>query len=464
MLLATFIPLPVFAVAWQIVLGNWLPSWSLEPGQIAWRPWQRGLLPAAIVHGFAAVPWVVWIVSAVLNRTDPGLEDAARIDGGTGMLIRRVLLPRMALAIAVASTWVAVQAATEIPISDAMMVRTIAEEVYAEMVGNPAGGGAAVAIALPLWIASATIALVVLNSLRNRFPPASESIARTPSPQRCKWGVTAFAWLIVALVSGLPFTTLVWRAGGGSDFRFGFLVNTITTQFRDSGTVIVESLLAAFVAGLVTAILAWLVCTTLGRTRRGIAFLISFALVLWLVPGPIVGFGLKELILVVLDGEDAIFRVLGFAPAFPPLRSLLYDQPSPVPAILAAIVRLFPIAVAIILPSIRAVPTELWELARLDGLGSIKLLRRVLIPLTGSAVLRAGVAVAVLSLGEVSASKLVNPPARRAYILDLFNQMHYGAEATVAGLCLVQVAMTGLVLLVGYGLYQRSSFESRAVS
>jgi ABC-type Fe3+ transport system permease subunit len=52
-----------------------------------------------------------------------------------------------------------------------------------------------------------------------------------------------------------------------------------------------------------------------------------------------------------------------------------------------------------------------------------------------------------LVLGEVSASKLVAPPGYRTYILDLFDQMHYGTEATVAGLALILIVVVGLGVL-----------------
>src|SRR4051795_12137905 len=43
---AMFVPLPLFALAWQSVGGGW-------------RPWTQGLLPAAFVHAMAALPWGV---------------------------------------------------------------------------------------------------------------------------------------------------------------------------------------------------------------------------------------------------------------------------------------------------------------------------------------------------------------------------------------------------------------------
>ena len=55
----------------------------------------------------------------------------------------------------------------------------------------------------------------------------------------------------------------------------------------------------------------------------------------------------------------------------------------------------------------------------------------------------------VLALGEVSAAKLVVPAGYKSFILELFAQMHYGAEATVAALAVAQVAVTAAVVLGG---------------
>jgi ABC-type spermidine/putrescine transport system permease subunit II len=90
----------------------------------------------------------------------------------------------------------------------------------------------------------------------------------------------------------------------------------------------------------------------------------------------------------------------------------------------------------------------LLDAAAVDGIGRWG---AVYGPLTGPAFVRAGLAVAALALGEVSAGKLVQPPAAPAYILRVFDQMHYGTDSTVAALALVQIAAStvfGLVLLV----------------
>ncbi len=441
LLLALFVPLPVYAVAWQIVLGSWLPPLSLEPGEVAWRPWNQGLLPAAWVHGSAAIPWVAGIVAASLRHSDPALEDEALMTGGPRSLVRRVLLPRIAIAVVASSGFVAAQTATEIAVTDAMMVRTFAEEVYTQLVGFPTGVAAAVAVTVPFWLIASLAAVGLSRRMASRFFPP-ESTVETGRTFRSR--IALLAWPAVGFVAAVPLAALVWKAGTtASGWHFDNLFTQLKFTLKLSGYSIVSGLIAAALAGTVTASFAAWLCW---RYRERGGFVIAVAVVLTLAPGPLVGMGLKELISLLLSLEEFVLRSLGLSLDFPPLRSALYDQPSPLPGIWASAIRFFPVAVAILYPVVRSIPKELHEAATLDGVNAWQyvgwpMLRRV--------VGVAAVAVAVLSLGEVSASKLVVPPHLNVYVLDLFNQMHYGTESGVATMCLVQVAVTGIAVATG---------------
>ena len=451
-----FVPLPVYAVAWQIVLGSWIPPLALEPGDVAWRPWNQGLLPAAWVHGMAGLPWVIWVVSAGLRVADRGLEEDALVAGGPAAVIRRVVVPRAVLAALVAAGGLAVQTATEIPVTDAMMVRTFAEEVYTRFVSGGDGIAGAVAVTIPVWLAAGLVVGLVSRPLLKVFsnPPADVgSPLNLPLTNRWHWASTVFVWSIVLVFAGVPLSALVWKAGGGSTaagWNPLFLFGTLKTVLAVEGSTLFGSLLAALGTGMVAVLLAW-PAAVLARSSRWFArFLFGLCVILALTPGPLVGLGLKDLIGLLVDAESWLLNLFALAPAFPPLRVLLYDQPSAVPAAWAAVVRFFPVAVIVLTPAVRSVPRDLLDAAALDGKGTWRLVE---IPLTAPAAVRAILAVAALALGEVSAGKIVNPPFRSVYILRVFDQMHYGGESSVAGLCLVQLLVTGLVvggfLLIG---------------
>ncbi len=442
-----FVPLPVYAVAWQVVLGTWLPPLTLAPGEVAWRPWSQGLFPAAWVHGLAALPWVAWITSAALRTADRGLEEDAFMTGGPSMVFRRVLLPRAMLAAVAAAGWAAVQAATEIPVTDAMMVRTLAEEVYTQFVTEGLPG--AVAVAVPAWVTAVLVGGWVARRVSRAFdaPPGEAG-----HPVELRFGartqllIGVGLWTAGGLFAGLPLLALVWKAGGGGTVT-GWEASAFATKLgqviRSDGVLLLGSVGSALAAGLVAAGLAWVASWLASGARWFGRFLFVLCVALALTPGPVVGIALKSAIASVVDAEIWALRQLDAAPTFPPLRSMLENQPSPVPAVWAAAIRLFPVAVVILWPAVRAIPKDLSEAAKLDGFGPWGEWRLVVVPLTAGAAGRAVLAVAALALGEVSASKLVNPPGRTAYVLRLFDQMHYGADSTVAALSLLQLALTG---------------------
>jgi iron(III) transport system permease protein len=441
LLLALFLPLPVYAVAWQAILGEWLPTLSLEPGRIAWRPWKQGMLPTAWIHGVAAIPWVAWIVGSGLRSTVQPLEDDARIFGGMRALLRWVILPRAWVAAIAAAVWVGSQTFTEITVTDAMMVRTFAEEVYTQLVANPVGVVGALALSVPVWCVATGVAIAASRWFLRKFF-ADETTATNAN--RLTLGPTArktlagLAWIVVAAVVLLPLVAILAKAGLTSQgWRFAHLGEQFERTARLSGVTLAWGILSAIGSGLLAAAFALGLCWI--TREKGSYVPVGIAIVLAFTPGPILGFGLKSLILFALNAEDYLLNRLGLALEFPPMRSLFYDQPSPLPGIWACAVRFFPVAVAVLYPVLRLLPREQLELAKLDGVSAW---RCVAWPLLKVPFLQAALAVGVLSLGEVST--LVVPPHWNVYILDLFNQMHYGTEATVATMCLMQVGLTAI--------------------
>jgi ABC-type Fe3+ transport system permease subunit len=319
------------------------------------------------------------------------------------------------------------------------MVRTFAEEVYFQLVGNPAGAAAAVAVTLPVWLASAALAVTILRRAAAFRGDAAHPANGTPKPHSLP--ATVAVWLAALALVGVPVVALAVRTGGAEQ---------LLSVAGAHGSTLAGSLLWAAVAGLLAAGLALGACWLARESRRWGALLLVLVAVAWVTPAPLVGLGLKTLIGWLVSAEDAI---LGRDFAFPPVRSLLYDQPSPLPEVWAHALRFFPLAVAVLWPRVRAVPGELIDAATLDG-GRRAVWRAAVWPGVRRAFGVAALAVAVLSLGEVVASKLVQPPGRHGFAQELFDAMHYGTEPTVAAMCLLQLAATA-ALAVACGLVYR---------
>ena len=443
-----FVPLPVWAVSWQIVLGEWLPPLAIEPGEVAWRPWTLGLLPAAWIHAVAAWPWAVAIVRLALQTTNSALEDEALQTGGPRAVFRCVTVPNLAWALLAAGCCIGIQAATEIGVTDAMMVRTFAEEVYTQMVVRSTGLGGAIAATIPVWLGSSLALMLVARSTLRRFGTAGTDIRPAPMPQgEFSLVNSLLAWSLPVAHLGLPVAALIGKAASGGAFA-GRMEKLVRTEWLT----LLDSLAAAALAGAFTASLAWLACAAAVRSIRFRRSLFLGGALLVAVPGPLVGFAIKEATMELVLAERSLLRAVELDPGFPTLRSLLYDQPSPIPGIWASCLRFLPLACALMAVAMQRIPKALVETAEVEASARSGVLRHVIAPLTARSFLMVAVAMAALAFGEVSAGKLAQPPARGVAVLRLFDQMHYGAESGVAGFCLLQLAATWGILCVLVGL------------
>jgi iron(III) transport system permease protein len=420
-----FVPLPLFALGWQSVGGG------------GWRPWTQGIGFAALIHAAAALPWVTWLVGLGLRRVEPELEEDALTGLPAWQVLPRVSMRRCAPSIGLATVWVALQTAGEITVTDMAIVRTFAEEVYTQFVASSLDGlGRAVAIALPPTI----LAIAIVGGLIGRWAARLAVVVPARPPRIWELGSarwTLFAAVLVAILvySIVPLGSLVRQAGGGENWTADRLALELRRAVALHWTMVLDSIAWAFAAGVLAAGLALVASIAAVDSRLFRRLLFVLAIGLWVVPGPVLGFGLKGTIEQLMDVEDAL---LAWTSARP-IRLVLYELSTPAPVLWSHVLRLFPYAAAIAWPAVRDVPRDLRESARMDGAGAWGEFRCVVWPATRGAFWTATVAVSALALGELAASKLVQVPGRQTFAHELFNQMHYGATATTAALAIVQL-------------------------
>ncbi|HLW65809.1 MAG TPA: hypothetical protein VKS79_10855, partial [Gemmataceae bacterium] len=437
--LALFIPLPLLASAWQSALGSngWLPIsiWRIvpptdpdySPTGISWKPWAQGLTPAIWIHAVAGLPWVIWLAGVGLNRVERNLEEDALVNGGVWKTLRHVTFPRALPALGLAALWLAVQTTTEIAITDMMQVRTFAEEVYTQF-ARPDPGAARDAAARALVVAlppSALGMLLILSLLRHwerRLPPLALAAESWPLLQlgRARW----FAWLgivfVILLLLGMPVGSLIWKTGqippgkewSATVFRVNF-VRVFHTQHK----LLSSSLGSAAVTAALVSMLALISCWLLREKRRWAALAFVILIIAWMMPGPILGIGLKESINLLMRLEDALS---GNRVHF--LRQFLYSGPSALPVMWADGIRFLPCAIALLWPATRVISQGHFDVARTDGARPSGELRHVVVPSVFSAFGLALLAVTALSLGELSAGKMVETPGGETFAHELFMQ------------------------------------------
>lgn len=451
--LTLFVPLPLFATAWQAALGTggWLPAapWATAPfaealeGEVRplWKPWAQGVGAAVWIHAAAGLPWVILIMGQGLRWVERDLEEDALTAAGPWRVAWRVTLPRCRAALGVAALWVALMAATEITVADMVQVRTLAEEAYLQFgLHDDAGLARTVLLALPALLLAGALVIVVVRRWERTLPPL-ERVADVPRVfplGAFRWPCFAVVLLATVGLVAVPVGSLVWKAGlGGSPEMWSIQVVLayLDKELRTSGLTVATSCGVAAVAGVAAAALGLLVCWLAQESRRFRLAVLVLLAAAWVLPAPVLGVGLKETIHRLLDVEDLI--VGGWlAPNERPLRRALFLGPSAVPIFWAYLVRFFPFAVALQWPVVRHIPPELRDAIRTDGASTWQEFRHLVLPLAWPACLRAGLAVGVLALGEIGASRLVRA-AWSPFAHVVFEQMHYGVTGNLAALCLV---------------------------
>lgn len=442
--LTLFIPLPLFTSGWQAAVGSggWLPLrwWNAErpPDAVfssdgnVWTPWGQGIGTAIWIHAVAGLPWIVWLVGRGLRQVDRELEEDALTTTSAWRVVLLVSLPRASAWIAGAALWVALQTATEITVTDVMQVRTYAEEIYTQFVLSDRGALArTVIVSLPLTLLVIGIVLVAVRRWEQTLPSSLMRLTQPKTFHLRSWRWPAGLAIAAAAVFliAIPVGSLIWRAGlAGSPLSWsaGETVRNLRQAVGSSSSTLWNSVVVAFGSGLVAATLALVACWSASESRgfRTAVFILVAAA--WAMPGPVVGLGLLALI-------DGLLNATGQGI----IADVLWYGPSPVPVMWADVIRFFPCAVAVLWPALRMLPTELREAARVEGAGPLREFVAVVVPLTAGMWLLAALTAGVLSLGEVSGSKIVSTPGGETWSHLVFAQMHYGVTSDLAARCLL---------------------------
>lgn len=441
-LFALVIPLPVLLTGWQPFLNL---GGALLPGE--WLPWSQGLGSAVWLHALAGLPWVVLLVGQGLRTVERDLEEDALTIRPAGWVLWHVSLRRASLSIAAAALWLFVQTAGEITLTDLMQVRTFAEEVYTQLAtdtgADPLGRAAVASLGL---MATAVLLVALLARRVDRLVPSS-AVAYRPAVVvplgRWRWPALVGVLAVLLLLVGGPLFGIVWRVGQSGEpgewSPIGF-ARQLRQTLRGDGWLLVRSLRVALAAGLVCATVALVGCWLARESRWLRVGFVGLLLVAWTMPGPVLALGLKALIGHLLDVCDPVTDI--------PAR-LLWHGPSSLPLVIVYYVRFLPFAAALLWPAVRRIPDELFDAARLDGATGGRELWHLVAPLTRPAYLRATAAVAVLSLGEVSAGKLVSTPEAASFAEVIWTQMHYGLGGDLSAKCLFLVGLVAAGFGVG---------------
>jgi iron(III) transport system permease protein len=441
LVLLLFVPVPLIVSSWQAMLGagGLLPIALWVSGVD--RPWATGWGPAIWVHALAALPWVACIVGLGLRWVEPELEEEAALQMPPWRVVWQVTLPRCRASIAAAALFVALQTAGDISVTDMVLVSTLAEEVYTQFTIGGAALGHILLLALPWLIVLVVLLMLAVARLERALPPLPVMV-RGPRPviARPGWPWLLFLAVVFAVLI-VPASGLVWRLGEAGLPRYwspAHAWHQLTWQAWLLGRPLLLSIGTALASGVLVAGVAIVACWLARDSVLLRAWLLVLLTSAWVMPGPVVGIGLKELIM-------RLVRDLPEGPWDP----LLYYGPSPLPILWAHVMRFLPAAVLFLWPVVRLIPRGLIETAHLQGAGPLRELLFVVWPMTRRAAGLIALATAALALGELAAAGRVETPRWESFARLLFDRMHYGAASDVAALSLLLLlAVSAAALLV----------------
>jgi thiamine transport system permease protein len=393
---------------------------------LGWRDSIGAILAA---HVFFNVAVVVRTVGALWSRLDPNLHDAGRVLGaGEWKVFRTVTLPLLRPAIAAAAAIVFLFTFTSfgvVLILGGFRYATLEVEIYRQAV---------TLFDLPLAAALAVVQLIGVTSAlyaysryqeRHTATWAPRSEADRPRPRGRAVVLVAASVLGTLAALAAPVAMLVARSLQPGAYR---------ALFRDDPVVGVP--MASTGNSLLYAVIASLVAVSIGVMASAVITGRTGRLSRWF-----------DLTLMLPLGTSAVTIGFGFIVALDrpvDLRASFWLVP-----IAHALVAV-PFVVRTMVPTLRSIPAETREAARVLGASPLRVWREIDLPIVSRAALVGSGFAFVVSLGEFGATSFVarpNTATLPVMIFRLLTRPGAGSFAMAMALAVLLAALTAVIVM-----------------
>jgi iron(III) transport system permease protein len=371
------------------------------------------------VLGVTFAPVVTSLVALGIQAIDASLEEAARSVAGPGRVAFRILLPAIGPALALASIIVFTLAFSELGVPMFLRVEVFPAAVFARLGGVDYAPGEALALVLALLPIAALLFWIERRfvSRRSFAVIGLRRTAKSPIPLgRWRTPLTVAAWA-VASVSAAPIVTLFLRA---TSSRLAFLDWVERAPLN--------SLLAAALAATAMTLIGFVIGHGVARGSRFAAVLDAIAVLAFVAPAAVLGVGLIG----VWNRPSSNF-VYGTAAIL----------------VIGYSARYAVVAIRVVASAVSQTPVDLEQAAAASGAGFGRRLLRVVLPLNGRGVGFAWLLALVFCLRDLETAVLFYPPGGEPLTVRIFTLEANGPEPIVAGLSVLHVGMTALVLALG---------------
>ena len=441
----TFITPPyIGAIGWIQLLGRagYLNSALMRAFNLSAPPIELYSLEGIIaVMAIYLYPLVFWATAGVLERTNPALEDAAALSGGTRWRVfTTITLPLASPNILSAAILVFIHTISCFAVAAALGLPTrhyvLATRIYAALSHYDVQMACALSVVLVLLSGGAFLLQRVLLG-QGRYTTITSG-SRRPEPLnlgRWRLPATIFLAAFTFLTAILPLLTILstslLKACGLppalGNLSWGNYLAIL--QDRLIGSALRNSLIFASLAASAGALLSFVVAYICARTRLpGRGFLDLMATFPLAIPGPVL----------------ATAMILAFMN--PPF--VLYNTPWII--ILAYIVAFTPFALRNLSGSLRAIDPALEEVAWLSGASWLRGLKDILLPLLRPEILTSWILVFLMGFREIPLSLMLHTQGTETVGVVLFSFWEtIGVEAVSALAVIVMLVTLAGHLILG---------------
>jgi iron(III) transport system permease protein len=376
------------------------------------------------VLGLAYYPFVTLLTTSGLRGVDRGQEEAALLSRSRWQTLRHISLPLTLPHILTGAIFVFVFSIMDFGVPDILRVSVYPVEIFVQF-STFYDNRAAALLSFPLILVALALMLLQRRLMKERaYISPGAGVSRTGSYSLGMVGIPGFIFCVIVLGLSIAVPVGMLLKGAGP---FSSYIRVFKASMEQMLLSFSLAAAAAFVTVLLAFLLAYIVLRGTGwqRTVLAVAVFIPFA-----VPATSLGVGFIE-----------IWNR--------PMLDVIYSSQFII--ILAYLARFLPFAVVTLHSGLKQIDRGLEEAANLAVGSWTRVIGRVVVPLLWPSVLAAFFIVFILSLGELGTTLLVIPPGKETIPIKIYNLMHYGAEQSVAALCLIMIAAimltAGLLLL-----------------
>lgn len=370
----------------------------------------------------AYFPFVTLMTQSGLKSIDRNLGEASLLCHGKWKTVRRIELPLVTPHIFSGAIFVFIFSIIGFGVPDILRVNVYPVEIFIQFSAFY-NEKAATILSLPLIFITLLLIVLQRNHMKGRaYIQISGGFSKAIKYELGWLNILAFAFsfVVIGLAVILPIGVLFKVAGPFSNY-----VRVLNTSIDQ----ITYSLILAFTGAAIALFLAFSLSYLIEKAKTRIKIPLEFASFIPLaIPATILGIGL--------------IKVWNR-----PLVDIVYS--SPIIIVFGYIARFIPFIILAATSGLKQVNATLEEAAFLTTGHWIKVMRRIVVPLSKHSLIAGFFIVFILSLGELGTTLLVIPPGRETVPIKIYNLMHYGADQMVAALCLVLI----IIILMFSGLF-----------